>query len=66
MRGKAEPLTIENLDKGKAADMITKLKHGARGQFAKIEAGQRKKNKADRAAEAKRLREHVKVGPVAS
>ncbi|CAJ0549296.1 Ff.00g029090.m01.CDS01 [Fusarium sp. VM40] len=66
MRGKAEPLTIENLDKGKAADMITKLKHGARGQFAKIEAGQRKKDKADRAAEAKRLREHVKVGPVAS
>ncbi|KAI6759519.1 hypothetical protein HG530_010199 [Fusarium avenaceum] len=66
MRGKAEPLTIENLNKGKAADMITKLKHGARGQFAKIEAGQRKKDKADRAAEAKRLREHVKVGPVAS
>ncbi|EMT60353.1 Putative mitochondrial ATP-dependent helicase irc3 [Fusarium odoratissimum] len=66
MRGKAEPLKLENLDKGKAADMITKLKHGARGQFARIEAGQRRQDKQDRLAEAKRLREQVKVGPVAS
>jgi ATP-dependent helicase IRC3 len=66
MRGKAEPLKLENLDKGKAADMITKLKHGARGQFARIEAGQRRQDKQVRLAEAKRLREQVKVGPVAS
>ncbi|CZS74047.1 unnamed protein product [Fusarium graminearum] len=66
MRGKAEPLTIEDLNKGKAADMITKLKHGARGQFARIEAGQRKQDKQNKMAEAKRLREHVTVGPVAA
>ncbi|RGP73753.1 hypothetical protein FLONG3_6244 [Fusarium longipes] len=66
MRGKAEPLKMEDLNKGKAADMITKLKHGARGRFARIEAGQRKLEKESRAAEAKRLREHVTVGPVSS
>ncbi|KAG8361732.1 hypothetical protein FVEN_g1296 [Fusarium venenatum] len=66
MRGKAEPLKLEDLNKGKAADMITKLKHGARGQFARIEARQRKQDKQNKAAEAKRLREHVTVGPVAS
>ncbi|KAJ4270309.1 putative ATP-dependent helicase IRC3 [Fusarium torreyae] len=66
MRGKAKPLTADDLDKGKAADMITKLKHGARGQFSRIEAGQKRQEKQNRAAEAKRLREHVTVGPVAS
>ncbi|KAG8667028.1 putative ATP-dependent helicase IRC3 [Fusarium poae] len=66
MRGKAEPLNPEDLNKGKAADMITKLKHGARGQFARIEARQRKQDKQNKAAEAKRLREQVTVGPVAS
>ncbi|KAJ4131839.1 putative ATP-dependent helicase IRC3 [Fusarium equiseti] len=66
LRGKAEPLKPEDLNKGKAADMITKLKHGARGQFARIEAGQRKQDKQNRAVEAKRLRERVTVGPVAS
>ncbi|KAF4971889.1 hypothetical protein FSARC_1394 [Fusarium sarcochroum] len=66
MRGKAKPLTTDDLDKGKAADMITKLKHGARGQFSRIEAGQKRQERQNKAAETKRLREHVKVGPVAS
>ncbi|KAM0431809.1 hypothetical protein ACHAPT_005059 [Fusarium lateritium] len=65
LRGKAKPLTVDDLTKGKAADMITKLKHGARGQFAKMEAGQRKHIRQREAAETKRLREHVSVGPVA-
>ncbi|KAJ4328488.1 putative ATP-dependent helicase IRC3 [Fusarium piperis] len=65
LRGKAKPLTIDDLTKGKAADMITKLKHGARGQFAKIEADQKKQARQRVAAETKRLREHVSVGPVA-
>ncbi|KAM5373719.1 hypothetical protein ACJZ2D_006890 [Fusarium nematophilum] len=65
LRGKAKPLTANDLTKGKAADMITKLKHGARGQFAKIEAGQRKHERQRVAAETKKLREHVSVGPVA-
>ncbi|KAM0563546.1 hypothetical protein ACHAPJ_001270 [Fusarium lateritium] len=66
MRGKAKPLTADDLNKGKAADMITKLKHGARGQFSRIEAEQKRQEKQNRTAEAKRLREHVTVGPVAS
>ncbi|KAF5001765.1 hypothetical protein FDECE_10847 [Fusarium decemcellulare] len=65
LRGKAKPLTPEDLTKGKAADMITKLKHGARGQFSKIEADQRREQRQRVATEAKRLREHVTVGPVA-
>ncbi|KAJ4220493.1 putative ATP-dependent helicase IRC3 [Fusarium solani] len=65
LRGKAKPLTVDDLTKGKAADMITKLKHGARGQFAKIEAEQKKQARQRVAAETKRLREHVSVGPVA-
>ncbi|RSL90236.1 hypothetical protein CEP52_014661 [Fusarium oligoseptatum] len=65
LRGKAKPLTANDLTKGKAADMITKLKHGARGQFARIEAEQKKQARQRVAAESKRLREHVSVGPVA-
>ncbi|OAQ86843.1 DEAD/DEAH box helicase [Purpureocillium lilacinum] len=34
LRGKGKALTAADLTKGKAADMITKLKHGARGQAA--------------------------------
>ena len=64
MRGKAQPLTAKDLTKGKATDMITKLKHGARGQFAKIEAEQRKREKQTSMVEARRSRERVKVGPL--
>ncbi|KAF4976397.1 hypothetical protein FZEAL_6926 [Fusarium zealandicum] len=65
VRGKSQPLTANDLTKGKAADMITKIKHGARGRFIKIEAEQRKAEKQRATAEAKRLREQVRVGPVA-
>ena len=66
MRGKAKPLAPGELTKGKAADMITKLKHGARGQFSKIEAGQRKQERQKAVADARKSREQVTVGPVAS
>ncbi|CAM1511390.1 Fc.00g089030.m01.CDS01 [Cosmosporella sp. VM-42] len=64
MRGKAQPLTSKDLTKGKAMDMITKLKHGARGHFAKIEAEQRKRQKQTSILEARTSRERVKVGPL--
>ncbi|UNI21784.1 Putative ATP-dependent helicase IRC3 [Purpureocillium takamizusanense] len=65
MRGKgSDALTAADLTKGKAADMITKLKHGARGQFAKIEAEQRRQERQMTTAEARQGREQVRVGPV--
>jgi ATP-dependent helicase IRC3 len=66
MRGSATPLTAKDLTKGKAADMITKLKHGARGQFAKIEVEQRRRDKQQTLLDARMERERVRVGPVAS
>ncbi|KAI9902653.1 hypothetical protein N3K66_002005 [Trichothecium roseum] len=62
MRGSSGP--VENLTKGKATDMITKLKHGARGHFAKIEAEQRRREKQRALLGAKEDRERVRVGPV--
>ncbi|KAI9171214.1 DEAD/DEAH box helicase [Paramyrothecium foliicola] len=64
MRGKARSLAPHQLTKGKASDMITKLKHGARGQFARIEAEQRKRERQVTLTESKLGREQVAVGPL--
>lgn len=64
LRGKGKPLLASDMTKGKAADMITKLKHGARGQFAKIEAEQRRREKQTNLIEERKNREQVKVGPL--
>ncbi|OAA61428.1 DEAD/DEAH box helicase [Cordyceps fumosorosea ARSEF 2679] len=61
-----QPLGYKDLTKGKAADMITKLKHGARGQFARIEAEQRRRGRKVSAFQEMRQREEVRVGPVMS
>ncbi|KAI6785155.1 putative mitochondrial ATP-dependent helicase-like protein [Emericellopsis cladophorae] len=66
LRGESSPVKVGDLTKGKAADMITKLKHGARGWFAKIEADQRRKEKQVLVERAKNAREKVKVGPLAA
>lgn len=66
LRGKAKALTVSDLTKGRAADMITKLKHGARGQFAKMEAEQRRREKQSNIVESRQNREHVAVGPLMS
>ncbi|PHH82893.1 hypothetical protein CDD82_4428 [Ophiocordyceps australis] len=66
IRGKAEPLIAAELTKGRAADMITKIKHGARGQFNKIEAEQRRRLRQASMMDARRNREVVRVGPVAA
>lgn len=65
--GGKEPLTIENTTKGKASDMITKIKHGARGRFADLESVKRRRERHDLLLEQereRRVRETVSVGPV--
>ncbi|KAL7627634.1 putative ATP-dependent helicase IRC3 [Parahypoxylon ruwenzoriense] len=68
-RKKNEELEASDITKGKAADMITKLRHGARSQFATIEAGRRRKEKkilAQEQLKALKLREKVSVGPMSA
>ncbi|KAL8660642.1 MAG: hypothetical protein Q9202_006346 [Teloschistes flavicans] len=60
-------LTMDRITKGKAADMITKLKFGAKGWFNKLAAAKRKESRIkDRVQQvaAMREREQVKVGPL--
>ncbi|KAJ9131575.1 DEAD/DEAH box helicase [Pleurostoma richardsiae] len=68
LRGEgAAPLTADDINKGRASDMITKMKHGARGRFAKLEAGKRRQRRESISLDkeqARRLREQVTVGPV--
>ncbi|KAL1840560.1 hypothetical protein VTJ49DRAFT_334 [Mycothermus thermophilus] len=63
---KIGPLEIT---KGRAADMITKIRHGARGRFASIEASKKKQQRLALAADLRRereLNERVSVGPLAA
>ncbi|TPX15003.1 uncharacterized protein E0L32_004833 [Thyridium curvatum] len=67
LRGKAEELTEDDVTKGQAMDMITKLKHGARGRFAGLEADRRRRERQSIVLEreqARRQGEHITVGPV--
>ncbi|KAI0525933.1 P-loop containing nucleoside triphosphate hydrolase protein [Xylaria bambusicola] len=67
LRGENEQLKVTDLSKGKAADMITKVRHGARGRFAMLEADRRRVQKQASLREqekAMRLREQVAVGPL--
>ncbi|KAM0524706.1 hypothetical protein ACHAPE_000805 [Trichoderma viride] len=67
LRGKgSNPLPTMGLTKGKAADMITKLKHGARGLFARMEAEMRRRDKTKTTLDDWRHREHVRVGPLSA
>ncbi|KAK1456833.1 hypothetical protein CMEL01_16190 [Colletotrichum melonis] len=69
LRLKEEPLTADDVDKGKATDMITKIKHGAKGRFASLKTEKRRVQRShDKKAqlEARTRQEKVSVGPVAS
>lgn len=60
-------LTAEDVTKGQAGDMITKIKFGARGRFDKMMAAKRKENRAIEKLEQvedMRKRETVRVGPL--
>ncbi|OAL72482.1 DEAD box helicase [Trichophyton violaceum] len=58
----------EKITKGEAADMITKLKHGAKGQFKELLSSKRRsKRELERMAKWKEMAasEEVKIGPLA-
>jgi ATP-dependent helicase IRC3 len=63
-RGDEEPLTAEQVTKGKAADMLTKWKHGAKGRFDKMLVKKRKEEREVAKVEEMRKREEVAVGPL--
>lgn len=66
-RGDEEPLRAEQVTKGKAADMLTKWKFGARGRFEKMLVRRRREEKGVVKAakrEELRRREEVVVGPL--
>ena len=60
-------LTADNIKKGKAADMITKIKFGAKSRYGKIEAARRKETRVGEKLYQLanlRKREEVRVGPL--
>lgn len=62
-----EKLAAESINKGKAGDMITKIKFGAKGRFDRIKAVVRKQEKEgeDRSKrQSIKERETVRVGPI--
>ncbi|KAH6659773.1 P-loop containing nucleoside triphosphate hydrolase protein [Truncatella angustata] len=67
LRAKEDKLTPTDITMGKAADMITKIKHGARGRFATIDADRRRKERQVSLVEQekeRKQREKVSVGPL--
>ena len=65
VRGKdQEPLSDTDIDKGKASDMITKIKHGARGRFSGMDAVRKREERKIMLAMEKKKREDVRVGPL--
>lgn len=67
LRGAAQrPLTGDDLTKGRAGDMIAKIKFGARGRFDKMMVRRRKVARAVERERELRERERVEVGPLAA
>lgn len=67
LRLKDDKLTPDSITKGRAGDMIVKIKHGARKRFADIEADRKRLDRARLKGEqeqALRERETVTVGPL--
>ena len=67
LRPMRKQLTSESISKGKAADMITKVKFGAKGWFRELEASKRKDARHEEQAqrlETLRKREEVRLGPL--
>ena len=64
----ADQLTADMISKGKATDMISKIKFGAKGWFSKLEAEKKRKERASeklRQLDDVRQREQIRIGPVA-
>ena len=68
LRPMDDQLDADMITKGKATDMISKIKFGARGWFGKLEARKRQDERAEeklRQLERLKQREQVRLGPVA-
>lgn len=66
-RGDDRKLGVGELSKGQAADMITKLKHGAKGRASKVKAEKARVERVERRGREWRdrlARTQVRVGPV--
>lgn len=63
-RKEDEQLQYGMITKGRAGDLITKIKHGARGRFRRMTGEKRKAQKKVQQLRERQSREHVKVGPV--
>ena len=66
-RGMEDQLTTSMVTKGKANDMITKLRFGARGWFSNLEARKKREGRVQEKARQvgdPQQREQVKIGPV--
>ena len=63
-RPMADQLTEEMISKGKATDMISKIKFGAKGWFSKLEAEKKRKSRT-REKMGQSQRDAIRVGPVA-
>ena len=67
MRSADDQLTADDVTKGRAGDMISKLKHGARGQFGKLAAKKKRVQKEEERKddlEKAKAREQVQIGPL--
>ena len=64
LRPEEAQLTLDELSKGRAMDMITKMKHGARGWFDQMATDRRREQRKSHKAESLRQREQVRVGPL--
>lgn len=65
LRPENDQLMEDDITKGRAADMITKVKFGAKGRFADLQAIRKKHTKEVNMLEERRTRETVSVGPLA-
>ncbi|KAI9693176.1 MAG: hypothetical protein M1822_005172 [Bathelium mastoideum] len=63
-RSEDKQLKPDTINMGRASDMITKIKHGARGQFKKSQAGLQQAKKSQDKVQRLRERESVRVGPL--
>ncbi|CAN8102907.1 unnamed protein product [Discula destructiva] len=66
LRSDREQLTEDDITKGRAADMITKIKFGAKGRFADLQASRRKHLRQETLLQQRKSRETVTVGPLTS
>ena len=67
LRPMSNQLTENMITKGKATDMISKIKFGAKGWFGKLEAEKKRQSRANEKAKLLdeiRQREQIRVGPV--